>query len=144
MGGCQSYTQRVANQKAKKWMHGRLSIPDVGIDVALVQSMDQGVVDAQDSAGYFQWNSAWLIADHYNQGFDYIKQCTVGMKCYIDNGSETEIYECIETGYGHNTGYDITDNSYKSVLSHNPGKVVMYTCDNGWQNIAFVVWAKTK
>lgn len=138
-----SYQEKVQSQKSKRWIYGRLSIPDVGVDVALIRSESQSVVDAKDSAAYFLWNGAWLIADHWNQGFDAIKRCKPGDICYIATGDTIEEYECIRMDYGHNTGDDLTENDWStSVTAKYPGQIIMYTCNNGWQNIAFVVWKR--
>lgn len=138
-----TYQEKVQKQKAKRWMYGRLVIPDVGVDVAVIKVFSQETTDAQDSAAYFDWNGAWLIADHWNQGFDAIKQCQPGDICYIVTGDDIEEYKCLRMDYGHNTGFDLTENDWStSVTGQYPGKIIMYTCNNGWQNIAFVVWER--
>ena len=138
-----SYQEKVQSQKSKRWIYGRLSIPDVGVDVALIRSESQSVVDAKDSAAYFLWNGAWLIADHWNQGFDAIKRCKPGDICYIATGDTIEEYECIRMDYGHNAEYDLTENDWStSITAKYPGQIIMYTCNNGWRNIAFVVWKR--
>ena len=37
---------------------------------------------------------------------------------------------------GHNTGSDLTDNNYNSVVRKwNPNGITLYTCVNGWRNV---------
>lgn len=59
----------VASQMASRpGMMGRLSIPDVGIDVAVFNSDSQATADAVDSACYFDWLGYPVMGDHQNQG----------------------------------------------------------------------------
>lgn len=47
---------------------GRLVIPDLGINVAMVWGLDQSIVDAPDSAATWSTGAGITIADHWNQG----------------------------------------------------------------------------
>lgn len=138
-----TYQQRVLEQKKTRWIKGRLSIPEILVDVAVVESDSQEVCDAQDTACYFWLNGAIVIADHNNQGFDKIKNCTEGMNCYIVTDKTIEKYKCIRVDYGHNNSYDLTENDWgTSVTLKNQGNLIMYTCNDYWQNIIFAVWEK--
>lgn len=69
----------VASQMASRpGMIGRLTIPSLGINVALYASNSQSVVDAADSAACFGFGSATVIGDHQDQGFSAIRSSYVG------------------------------------------------------------------
>lgn len=129
---------------------GRLTIPDVGIDVALYSASlyggSQGIVDAHDSAAYMQ--DAWglynsiLIADHWNQGFGAIKGSVPdATKAYIKTSRGTIEYICVANFTGHNTGRDLTDNDYKRITNLYSDGLIMYTCNDHWSNVTITFWA---
>lgn len=136
----------------REGMHGRLFIPDIGVNVALFTSSDdrgQAVTDAQDSAWYFSLDDTptMFIADHWNQGFGAIKQCIVGeTEAYIITCNNTKIdYICTASFPGHNLLKDMTDNDYNSILNTNTqgiSRVVPYTCNGHWKNIWIVYFDK--
>lgn len=118
-------------------MVGRWTIPSVNIDVACFNSSAQSVADGKDSAVYFRYWEGTIIADHWNQGFETIKQCVPGTLAYFNNGEEVKEYIC--TGYttGHNTGYNLTDDNY-IIITCNPDEIILYTCNGCWQNVWIV------
>ena len=129
---------------------GRLTIPSVGVDVALYNASlyggSQGIVDAHDSAAYMQ--DAWglynsvLIADHWNQGFDAMKHSVPDVtKAYIQTNSGTIEYICVANFTGHNTGTDLTDNDYKRIVNLYSDGLIMYTCNDHWSNVTIIFWA---
>ena len=117
-------------------MIGRLTIPDVKIDVALFGSNAQEVVDAKDSAAYFKSGDSYIIGDHWYSGFERIRDCKKGTSAFVDTGEKVTEYVCIDVILGHNTGKLLTDMNYNSVMyGVNPNGITLYTCVNGWQNI---------
>ena len=114
---------------------GKLVIDAVDVKVNTYSSMAQSVCDRVNSACYFNYNGVYVVADHWNQGFENIKRCSVGDIAAL--GDKT--YQCINVFYGHNTGHSLTDNDYKDISTYE-GDLFMYTCNDGWQNIAIVVW----
>lgn len=129
-------------------MVGRLIIPDVDLDVAVIRasiyngSHNQAVVDARDSAAWmYDWGAAVLIGDHNNQGFEKMKGAIPNVtKCYINNGDTIKTYICIKNIQGHNTGSSITDANYRSLSGDNAGGLIMYTCNENWRNITITYW----
>ena len=132
--------------KSRGGMVGRLIIPDVDLDVAVIRasiyngSHNQAVVDAKDSAAWmYDWGAAVLIGDHNNQGFEKMKAAVPNVtKCYINNGDTIKTYICIKNIQGHNTGSSITDANYRSLNGDNSGGLIMYTCNENWRNIT--IW----
>ena len=121
---------------------GRLSVPAVGINVAMYNSLDQGVCDRVDSACCFNLApySGYLIADHSNQDFSVLPQVTVGTigGIVLANGDVTFI-ECEEVFQGHNTGSIITDGDYNVAVGQYD--YLTYTCLNCWQNVQVCQWS---
>ena len=129
----------ISSRSSKYQMLGRLYIKDANIDVALFDTNAQACVDAKDSAAYFFVGDTYLVADHWYDGFERIKNCKVGSEAYIDTGDKIVEYVCIGSILGHNTGTDLTDNDYKSVeVGYNPKGITLYTCVNGWRNVRIV------
>ena len=134
--------------KSRGGMVGRLIIPDVDLDVAVIRasiyngSHNQAVVDARDSAAWmYDWGAAVLIGDHNNQGFEKMKGAIPNVtKCYINNGDTIKTYICIKNIQGHNTGSSITDANYRSLNGDNSGGLIMYTCNENWRNITITYW----
>ena len=130
---------------------GRLEIPSVGVGVALYitdlyQQNVQSVVDAWDSAAVFPYrDSVTVIADHNNQGFASLKNVGVGDTAFISqqNGS-FDTYVCTRVCYnGHNLGTELVDEYGEQVESNIDGELIMYTCNDCWQNITITYWQRT-
>ena len=129
---------------------GRLYIPSVDVDVALYYAGPydwnaQNICDAPDSAAYMpaEWdaNGGWgdVIGDHWNQGFDAIKSCQVGMKAYIVTSDRIRVYECVGIDFdGHNTEVTCIDSYGRSLWQISD--LVMYTCNEHWSHITCVFW----
>lgn len=128
--------QQIASEMSRRGNCGRFTCPSVGIDVAIFAQSSQAVTDAADSANYFQLGGSMIVADHVNQGFNRIKSMGVGTLCYIETGSQTKTYRVTGKINGHNTGYDLTDSNYNSILGSAP--LILYTCNENWQNITIV------
>lgn len=130
----------VASQMASRpGMIGRLTIPSLGIDVALYASNSQAVVDAVDSAACFGFGSATVIADHQNQGFSAIRSAYVGMQAYIDDGTAKKQLTCTGVTTGTNTGTDLINSAGVSTSTY--GGYVMYTCNSSWQDVTIVYFS---
>jgi YHS domain-containing protein len=125
---------------------GNLSIPGLGIDVALnyvdmtsASSNPQGVVNAADSAAYMGGFAVPVIADHASQGFSALASA-YGQTAYIYNGSSVTTYMCVGVYSGVNTGDDIQVNGQSMIYSA-PGSLVMYTCaSSDGVNVYVTVW----
>jgi len=117
----------VASQMASRpGMMGRLSIPDVGIDVAVFNSDSQATADAVDSACYFDWLGYPVMGDHQNQGWSALQYCVPGSTlAYFDNGSSVTTYICTDNFTGINTGYGFT---YDDGTPISGSSLVLYTC----------------
>lgn len=135
-----SYNSVVAEQKKKRWIYGRFIIPDVGVNVAIIQSSLQSVCDAEDSACYWPYEGNNYIADHHDQGFEVIKQCKVGTESFIYNGENIQRFVCVETLRGHNTTWCITRENWQCLSDDYQEHLITYTCDGCWQNIAICIW----
>lgn len=130
----------VASQMASRpGMIGRLTIPSLGVNVALFASNSQAVVDAPDSAAYFSFGNIIVIGDHQNQGFSAIRGASAGTVAYIDNGKTKRKLVCTGRTTGTNTGTDLLDSSGASVTSR--GGYVMYTCNSDWTDVTLAFFS---
>ncbi len=130
-------------------MIGRLSIPSVGINVALfgrsIYINSQDIVDNADSAAYlydeYGYYGMDIIADHKHQGFSAIKK-TIPYEtyAYIDYGTYVQKYICTANFAGHNTGEALTDENYVTISSTNSNTICMYTCNDSWKNVTITIW----
>lgn len=136
--------------KQRKGMIGRLTIPDVGISVALfyspVTKNSQSIVDRKDSAVYLDCinfgQAQDLIADHVHQGFSAIKKVVPNKTiAKIDYGTHIIKFKCVDKFIGKNIHYDLVDNNGKSVLTQNKGGVAMYTCNSDGM-VTITYWQK--
>ena len=135
---------------------GRLTIPSVGVDVALYYcnssgdyaAKQQAIVDGVDSAAYLDPNDflatpgGYLIADHKHQGFNAMKN-SVPYKthAYIDFGTHVQEYVCIGIGQGKNLGNDLVDWDGVSLnYDYIRGGLAMYTCNENSRNITISYW----
>mgnify|MGYP005775249179 FL=1 len=120
-------------------MIGRLTIPSLGVNVALFASNSQAVVDAADSAAYFGLGSCTIIGDHWNQGFNAIKSASAGTVAYIDDGNTKRKLVCTGLCRGTNTGFDMLDSNGNSISGR--GGYAMYTCNSNWTDITIVFFS---
>lgn len=122
--------------------YGRLSIPSVGIDVALYRSNEQYVVDREDSAAIFKLSyrpKVWIIADHNTQSFASMTDIVVGDEGVISRADGDVVYlECVEVYDGHNTGYGLTDDHGVNAVGAYP--YLTYTCIRYWRDIRICQW----
>jgi hypothetical protein len=140
-------TSIVANEmSSRSGMIGRLTIPSVGLDVALFNRYTQGIVDRQDSAGTYRYNGGQMvIADHKNQGFELIKLSIPNVTiAYINDGETVKPYICIDNNIGENKSngipYDLLDCNGDSIYLQNAGGICIYTCNNHWSSITYTYW----
>jgi len=121
---------------------GRLSIPNVGINVAMYNTLSQGVCDREDSACMFNLSSyyGYIIADHSNQDFSVLPYVTVGtIGGIVQSSGDVVFIRCCEVFQGHNTGSRITDANYNCVFGLYD--YLMYTCLDGWTNVQVTQWS---
>lgn len=130
------------NTNGEELYVGRLYVPEANISVALYDGWAQEITDRSDSANYFSfipYSVHKIIADHNNQEFSKLFNVKVGTTGYIEfkNGSIENI-ECIEVLSGYNISSDIVDKNGNSVSKKED--YLMYTCQNGWENIFICLW----
>lgn len=130
-----------AQRSVDNGANGRWSIPSVGVNVATYfynswaddLYIAQAIVDAPDSAILQEWNSVQVIGDHANQGFSAIKSCSVGSKAYMDYGTYTQEYVCVEVGTGYNPpSGNMTDENGVRIWDRNAGGITCYTCNGNY------------
>ena len=130
-----------AQRSVDNGAYGRWSIPSVGVNVATYfynswaddLYIAQAIVDAPDSAILQEWNSVQVIGDHANQGFSAIKSCSVGSKAYMDYGTYTQEYVCVEVGTGYNPpSGNMTDENGVRIWDRNAGGITCYTCNGNY------------
>ena len=134
----------------REFMEGRLVIPSVGIDVALlswgtepagdydqdkiVELVRQAVVDDADSALLYNDDPVGnIIADHSTQAFSALPSVKTGDKAYILSGDRIVTLTCDFVTDGVNTGYGITDKD--GGWHHEGTDYVCYTCMEDWTHI---------
>lgn len=132
-------------------MYGRLLIPGVGIDVAIIMptsasSQDeyyrqcQIITDTKDSACLLTDRLVYgtgnhVIADHSNQDFRTLPNVTVGMRAQIIRKDQTINLICSTAFNGHNYGVitDLQGNDCETIADY-----ICYTCQDNWQNVRVV------
>lgn len=131
---------------------GRLTIPSVGIDVALYACSSrseyaieqQQIVDAADSAAYLDptYIDGHIVADHQNQGFSALNDCIpYETYAYIYTASSTQRYICIGVGSGQNLGNDLLDwNGTSLNYGAITGGLAMYTCNQDSVHVTITYW----
>ena len=110
--------------------------------VALYNSLSQAVVDNTDSAFYYVLYGTIIIGDHNNQGFDIIKQCNEGDRCYIlhaDGSREEFVYRRIDRN-AQNITSDVIDSSGRSAFRAGFDMFTMTCNDSGCRNVTIVYW----
>lgn len=110
--------------------------------VALYNSLSQLVVDNTDSAFYYVLYGTIIIGDHNNQGFDIIKQCNEGDRCYIlhaDGSREEFICRRIDRN-AQNITSDVIDSSGQSAFRAGFDMFTMTCNDSGCRNVTIVFW----
>lgn len=141
-------------EKEQRESVGRLTIPDVGINVALFNSgvydaNAQRIVDNYDSAALLSDVDFPIIADHTDQGFCGIKNAVVGQSvAYINYGDHTESYTCVKKCLGTNDGNYLWDDEGRSIyyfqqdyIQYMP-YIIMYTCNEDKYHITITIWSK--
>lgn len=135
------HTETVAEEMARRGSVGRLTIPSLGVDVALFASSSQKVCDNQDSACYFRYGVQHVVADHKHQGFAAMKKAVPNKtKAYINWGTWTQAFICVDNFKGHNTGDILCDLDGNDCGHENSRGLLMYTCNENWRNITITYW----
>jgi len=126
---------------------GRLYSEDIGISVKLehydmmcegnTNAEAQSIVNRPDSAIWMDYHiRTMVIGDHYNQGFEAIKQSVPGETVlYLASPDGIQRYICRKVQKGHNNGETILAEDGTDLLLSDPGGLLLYTCDGCWQNI---------
>ena len=120
---------------------GRLTIG--GYTAELYNSFSQSVVDAADSAVYYDWGNNICIADHAYQGFSIIRSLGPGAQATITNGSQVTYLTMIASYQGTNTGHgvNLADGTYAETV---PASYCMYTCnDETGKSVTVTYWNVT-
>ena len=120
---------------------GRLYIGD--FSVALWAIEEQWLVDEENAAAVYFRDGSLVIGDHANQGFDVIKDLSLGDACEIKHADgSVGVYVCKEIDYNcHNTGYDLVRSDWTTLCS-GYSDIVMYTCNESWQDVTCVWFDK--
>lgn len=137
----------VEKEMAERYgMMGRLYIPSVGIDVALISDdgggseneadIRQAICDAPDSASIYPDRGNIIIADHNNQGFATLMNVKSGDMAYILRGTSIMSLECYMVIDGINTGKGITD--LEGTPANFYSEFLCYTCKEDWTNVTVV------
>lgn len=136
----------------------RLTIPSVGVDVALYacsslpDDCQQEIVDAEDSAAYQEATDFQavpgdrFIADHNYRGFTAIRNVILNeTKAYITKDGKVEEYTCIAVGLGENTGSELVDwNGVSLNYDYIVEDLAMYTCNESWESVTITYWERTE
>lgn len=119
--------------------HGRLSIPTLGIDVAVYNAEgqnSQAIVDKTDSAAFIRWKEQNAIVDHRSQSFYLLPEAIPGVTtaCLV-TPFYTDYYVCTYSGtgkiiYGENRKCKFIDDQGEVVNLTNQGGICMYTCQD--------------
>ena len=128
----------------REFMEGRLLIPAVGIDVALIywgeggsdEEIRQNVTDAADSALLYFDGGGNVIADHKTQNFMTLTEVQPGDAAYILSGDSVYTLRCDLVTDGINTGNGITDADGKTVTERE--SFTCYTCMEDWTKVRIV------
>ena len=146
------------NQQATKGrMIGRLYIPDINLDIMLIQPISGYEQEVTDGIGA-TWlpDSGWgknqdtiqnLIAEHNYQEFNDLTSCKTGTMAYINDGSKITAYKCLGKGGAKHvvvngnsidlqttsvSPYSTSENSLypmgKYLSEQNEGGFTAYTC----------------
>lgn len=130
--------ETVLDEIARRGNLARLTIPSVGVNVALFDASlyggAQAYVDAYDSAAYMRDSIEYygfeIIGDHRHQGFNKMKNSTPGHTCaYIDYGTHKVTYICVDIFKGYNTGKYLVHLNGEVIAGENNGGICMYTCN---------------
>lgn len=115
--------------------HGTFTVEELGISVPTYwTSVDgdgenaQAIVDAEDSAAYFEYGLQHVVADHNSQGFSALYDAAEGMIARIEteDGNSQE-YSCIYVGEGTKDG-NLYMQDGKDAAFLNMGGLCTYTC----------------
>ena len=131
-----SYTPPKA--KTNQGTAGNLYIPALCVNVALYDSCEQSVVDAENSAACFKIGNMPVIADHAYQAFENLSKAA-GTTAVITQGSTVSVYVCRKVVKGINTGHCLTTDNGNAASE--PYDLLMYTCqDTDGINIWIAYW----
>ena len=116
-----------AEKELNKSLYGRLVIPVAEINVALYESSNQVVVNAEDSAALFKLGSARVIADYWAQGFSNLSRCEEGSEAYIVTDVGSTLYLCSKSENGSIARGNILFSDSTAVGTSSKSSVVCYS-----------------
>ena len=116
-----------AEKELNKSLYGRLVIPVADINVALYESSNQVVVNAEDSAALFKLGSARVIADYWAQGFSNLSKCAEGSEAYIVTDAGSTLYLCSKSENGSIARGNILFSDSTAVGTSSKSSVVCYS-----------------
>lgn len=110
--------------------------------VALYNTLSQTAVDEADSAFYYVLYGTIIIGDHNNQGFNIIKRCSEGNRCYIlrADGSRDEFVCRLIDQNAQNISSDVICSDGKSAFRAGYDMFTMTCNDSGCRNVTIVFW----
>ena len=100
--------------------------------------MADNAVDNIETAAYLMYGTSPVIADHNNQSFSTLKDCSIGMKAFIKYENSVEIYECIKVDIGRNDHRYIYDGDGNNAYEYDSNILSLYTCRDNWANIYLI------
>ena len=140
--------------RSRSGMIGRLTIPDVGVNVALFYSgigtelaIKQEIVDEEDSAAYLEGNAQFLLGDHNYQGFSAMKDSVPGETvATIHYGTYSEQFICVDRFTAVNERRDgrgtVWDSDGNDIFDMNAHGMAMYTCNSNSRSVTVTYWQK--
>ena len=143
--------QTAGEMAGRPGMSGRLTIPSVGISVALFdcsvkdRATNQKYTDAQDSAACIRdYSPRTVIADHVFQTFSQLhKSVPASTVAYINDGKTIRRYLYSRGERGINRRTFIYTMDGKPVTGGHAGELLMYTCTVSYidaSDIFYTVW----
>ncbi len=144
--------RQIAGEKSgRAGMSGRLTIPDLGISVAMFDCSvkdsrtNQAYTDAQDSAACIRdYGPRTVIADHVFQTFSVLHKAVPGETiAYINDGTAIHRYLYTQGERGINRRTYICTLDGKPVTGGKAGELMLYTCSVSYidaSDIYYTVW----
>lgn len=127
---------------------GRIYIPSINLDVAVYyahvwEGKDynaQTIVDAKDSAAFYELGNQYIIADHNYQGFNKLSRVNKNTKAYIIRADGTRVNLKVKNIFlGKNIVYDLV-NSEGISIQNLDSSLVLYTCYDNKETILITQW----
>lgn len=131
----------------KQGTYGRMSVPSLGVSVALNYSSStnfQEIVDAEDSALITDYWEGIYLADHNYQGASAITKAIPDKTImYIRNGDKVYTFICSMKDRNIYYDGDIWFDDGRSAMDFSYGDLIFQTCENE-KNTNCITWWKEK